>query len=248
MQEAIPVPKHTTNTPLYQTVKDHILEIIRSGDWPSDKRLPSESELVDELSVSRMTVNRALRELTSEGFITRLAGVGSFITEKGANKIQSHPLEIQNIATDVLARGHSYSCEVTTLTEVRAGAEIAMAFSIAPGSRLFYSEITHFESGMPIQVENRHVLPAFAPEYLETDFTQVTTNEYLMSLKGPIEEIEQIVQACMPAPELRKSLQMTAKEPCLLLVRRTWVKGAVVTATKLYHPSSRYQFGSRYNP
>ncbi len=239
---------YVKKTPLYQVVKDHILGLIKSGKWPMDKRLPSESELVAELGVSRMTVNRALRELSNEGYITRLAGVGSFIADTAEKKVQSHPLEIQNIAADIRQRGHTYSCSVNTLTEVRADTETAMAFGIAPGSRLFYSEIIHDESGMPIQMEERYVLPAFAPDYLVTDFTRVTTNEYLMSMDGPIDEIEQIVQACMPDPKHRKHLQLGNKEPCLLLLRRTWVNGAVVTATKLYHPASRYQFGSRYKP
>ncbi|KKK73298.1 hypothetical protein LCGC14_2895220, partial [marine sediment metagenome] len=56
------------NIPLYQVVKDHILALIKSGNWPTDKRLPSESELVEEFTVSRMTANRALRELTAEGY------------------------------------------------------------------------------------------------------------------------------------------------------------------------------------
>lgn len=236
------------NMPLYQVVKDHILALIKNGNWPVDKRLPSESELVSKLAVSRMTANRALRELANEGYIKRHAGVGSFIADSAEKMVQSHPLEIQNIATDVQARGHVYSCKVNILTEVRAEAEIAMSFGISPGSRLFYSEIIHYESGMPIQMEERHVLPSFAQDYLKTDFTKITTNEYLMDINGPIEEIEQIVQACNPKPEHKESLSLSDEEPCLLLLRRTWVKGAVVTATKLYHPASRYQFGSRYKP
>lgn len=240
--------KKVKNTPRYQAIKDYILGLIRSDQWPLDQRLPSESELVAELDVSRMTVNRALRELASEGYITRLAGVGSFIADNAEKKVQSHPLEIQNIATDIRLRGHTYSCDVIALTETRADTETAMAFSIAPGSRLLYSEIIHSESGMPIQMEKRHVLPAFAPSYLDTDFTQITTNEYLMSQNGPIEEVEQIVQACMPDSSHKKHLKLGDKEPCLLLLRRTWVNGVVVTSTKLYHPASRYQFGSRYKP
>ncbi len=54
--------------PIYQRVKQAIVSQIRAGHWKSNQRVPSESELVNELGVSRMTINRALRELTSEGF------------------------------------------------------------------------------------------------------------------------------------------------------------------------------------
>ena len=68
--------------PLYEKVKRHILTLIESGDWDPDRRLPSEHELVAELGISRMTVNRALRELSAEGYIQRISGVGSFVAER----------------------------------------------------------------------------------------------------------------------------------------------------------------------
>lgn len=54
-------------SPLYEKVKDFVLGNIGSGKWARNSRLPSENELVAALGVSRMTVHRALRELTSEG-------------------------------------------------------------------------------------------------------------------------------------------------------------------------------------
>ncbi|MGO4843176.1 GntR family transcriptional regulator, partial [Rhizobiaceae sp. 2RAB30] len=56
-------------SPLYEQGKDYVLKNIGSGEWSKDQRLPSENELVTALGVSRMTVNRALRELTSEGYL-----------------------------------------------------------------------------------------------------------------------------------------------------------------------------------
>ncbi|MCB1434081.1 MAG: GntR family transcriptional regulator, partial [Alphaproteobacteria bacterium] len=53
----------TDALPLYAKVKDHILENIRSGAWAPGFRVPSENELVESFGISRMTANRALREL-----------------------------------------------------------------------------------------------------------------------------------------------------------------------------------------
>ena len=49
---------------------------IANGQWQAGARVPSENELVQRLGVSRMTVNRALRELTQAGLIQRIAGDG----------------------------------------------------------------------------------------------------------------------------------------------------------------------------
>lgn len=60
--------------PLYARVKQMIVSQIQSGAWPPHHRVPSESELVSQLGFSRMTINRALRELTSDGLLVRMQG------------------------------------------------------------------------------------------------------------------------------------------------------------------------------
>ena len=66
---------------LYEQVKDFIARKIQEGAWRAGDRLPSESELVSQFGISRMTVNRALRELSEQGRIVRVAGVGIFVAE-----------------------------------------------------------------------------------------------------------------------------------------------------------------------
>ena len=56
-----------------------------------------------------MTVNRALRELTEEGVLKRIAGVGTFVAEM---KPQSNLLMIAHIRDEIRARGHEYRCRV----------------------------------------------------------------------------------------------------------------------------------------
>ena len=68
--------------PLYRKVKKVIKQRIVSGEWPPEDRIPSENDLVASLGVSRMTVHRALRELTTEGYLTRVQGVGTFVSPR----------------------------------------------------------------------------------------------------------------------------------------------------------------------
>jgi len=67
------------SAPLYQQVKQHVLDLIASGALKPGERAPSEPELVRALGVARMTANRALNELRDEGIITRRAGSGSYV-------------------------------------------------------------------------------------------------------------------------------------------------------------------------
>ncbi|MBL4826958.1 MAG: histidine utilization repressor [Spongiibacteraceae bacterium] len=231
--------------PLYRQVKQHILNLIASGDWAQGNRLPSENELVNELNVSRMTVNRALRELSDERYIERIAGVGSFVCE---GRALSHPLEIRNIAEEIKIRGHQHNCKVIKQIAMVASAELAILFEITSGSRLFHSVILHTESGVPIQMEERFIHPKFAPDYLEVDFTQTNTTEYLLGIENQLDELEQIIRAQLPDQSTQELLQMQNDEPCLILQRRTWVAGQVVTRSLLFHPASRFEFGGRYKP
>jgi len=60
---------------IYRTLK----AAIASGEYKTGQRLPSESELVQTFGASRITVNRALRELQLGGIIDRRAGSGSYV-------------------------------------------------------------------------------------------------------------------------------------------------------------------------
>ena len=64
----------STAQPRYAQIKEAIRRRISSGDWPEGFQIPSEHKLLEEFSVSRMTVHRALRDLTDEGLLTRVQG------------------------------------------------------------------------------------------------------------------------------------------------------------------------------
>ncbi len=102
--------------PLYQQVKDSIIERINSGEWPPDIKIPSENELVESLKVSRMTIHRALRELTTEGKLVRLQGVGTFVAQP---KPRSALFEIQSIADEIESRGGVHSSKVHLMEDVK---------------------------------------------------------------------------------------------------------------------------------
>lgn len=228
--------------PLYQQVKDYIVGRIVAGDWPEETKVPSENELTRELKVSRMTVHRALRELTAEGWLERVQGAGTFVAPP---KPQSEILAVRNIAEEIAARGHAHSTEVLFVRRERAHALEAKMLGLERGAPLFHSLIVHRENGVPVQLEDRYVNPEAAPDYLEQDFTAVTPHKYLMQA-APISEAEHLVMAVMPSPEERRLLDMKAGEPCLLLRRQTWSGERPVTYALLLHPGERYRLGGRF--
>jgi GntR family histidine utilization transcriptional repressor len=230
--------------PLYAKVKDHILAQIRSGALAAGARVPSENELTASFGISRMTANRALRELTSDGFLARVPGVGTFVKEATP---RSSLLELRNIAEEITARGHRYSARIEEMGEVQATPTLTEELELRSQSRVFHITIVHEENGSPVQLEERYVNPTAAPHFLDQDFSAITPTAYLLSLL-PADELEHTVEAIMPNATQQRQLRMGAHEPCLSLHRRSWSRAQVVTSATLIYPASRYALYSRYTP
>jgi GntR family transcriptional regulator, histidine utilization repressor len=223
--------------PRYQQLKEAIIERISRGDLKPRDRVPSENDLVVAAGVSRMTANRALRELTDEGYVERVAGVGTFVAEL---KAASHLLEVRNIADEIARRGHVHSAAVLLQAAEQAAADVAEALGIEPSGEIFRLLVVHKENGAPIQLEDRSVVASFAPDALEVDFMRTTPSAWLSRI-APLQEAEHTVRAVMPDENVRRHLEMDEREPCLLVIRRTWANRKAVSFARLWHPGGRFE-------
>ncbi len=234
-----PRPPH-----LYEQVKQHLLDRIAAGVFKDGEKIPSEYELMETLGASRMTVHRALREMSADGLLYRVQGSGTFVSKATS---RSALLEIFDISDDIIRRGRIHRAHVLQLQAVRADAALANVFSCKQGAKIFSSEVLHIENGEPVQLELRYVSPRFAPHYLKQDFTAQTTNRYLQSIAVPT-EVEHIVHAVNADARAQALLGIDEHEPCLLVERRTWTASGPATSSRLLHPGRRYSLGSRYQP
>ena len=236
-----------TNSPspaLYEQVKSFIRSKMHSGEWKPGEKIPSENELVKALGISRMTVNRALRELSDEGKVVRRGGVGTFIAE---SRPQSTLLRIARIGDEIRARGHRYDWSVILQRSERATPELAETLGVDAGSIVFHVVCVHRENGIPIQLETRYVNPACAPKFPEQSFENTTPSEYLLDVI-PADQVEHIVDAVLPGADEARLLELRMDEPCLLLTRCTWAANTVVTLARLLHPATRYRLACRFKP
>ncbi len=228
----------------YLQVKHFVLRQIAAGTVRPGERVASENELVRELDVSRMTANRALRELAADGVLIRIAGVGTFVAER---RVHAHPLEVRNISDEIRSRGHQHTARVISLTSMSASRELAERCGVTPGARLDHSLLVHLEDGVPLQVEDRYVNPTVVPGYLRNDFTRLTPHEFLIQ-SAPLQRAEHIVRALVPEARIRRMLKLDAADACLLIRRRTWSGERIATVADLYHPGSRYELAGSFQP
>lgn len=73
---------------LYEKVKTQIMKELKSGKWKPGDQLPGEQKLCVDYGVSRVTIRRAITDIVEEGYLIRLQGKGTFVTQKN-EKIDS---------------------------------------------------------------------------------------------------------------------------------------------------------------
>lgn len=133
--------------PQYLRVKEDILQKIHDGIYHKDDRLPSENALCDQWKLSRMTVRRALDELTREGVLYRTRGSGTFVS---GNKFSQQ--DMMNFSAMVRQNGSVPSTEVLEKSFICEEA-VAEAMHL-PESTVFYVfSRLRLADGVPVGIE-----------------------------------------------------------------------------------------------
>ncbi len=93
--------------PIYSQITDGFREQILSGVLAEGDKLPSVRELAVELSINPNTIQRAYRELETQGFIATVSGKGCYVTYTSASDEETQLLEFDRLASSLIAKGFS---------------------------------------------------------------------------------------------------------------------------------------------
>jgi GntR family histidine utilization transcriptional repressor len=199
---------------------------------------------MQRFSVSRMTVNRALRELQAEGLIDRVQGVGTFAA--ALHKVSS-TLSIHDLQEDIESRGHRHTARVQLHRAETASLALGEQLGLPAGAKVFHTLIVHLDNELPIQCEDRYVNPQAAAGYIDQDFSRITPTRYLFGHTA-LRRAQYSVHADCATAEEAALLQIEPDAACLIMVRRTMSHSQVITLARLVHPGHRYQLSGEFNP
>lgn len=77
---------YDSDKPMYEQIKDSIINSILNGELKSNEALPSVRQLAKDLNVSMITTKRAYFELELAGFVYTIAGKGTFVKLESLDK------------------------------------------------------------------------------------------------------------------------------------------------------------------
>ncbi|MDX1416913.1 MAG: GntR family transcriptional regulator [Candidatus Promineifilaceae bacterium] len=139
---------------LTDQAKAHIKEQILNHEF-ADGRIPSESELANELGVSRTTIRDAMSRLENEGVVFRRQGSGTYVNEPGL-QIKSRLEEIWSYEAVLEAHGYTPSTQVLAAYVEKPAQEIVNALNLGVGETILVIKKLFTEDSIPvIYTENR---------------------------------------------------------------------------------------------
>ena len=146
--------------PLYQQVKNRILEMIIERRWPPGTYLPSEAALGTEFEVSKGTVRKALDELTSENRVVRRQGKGTLVPEHTVDRALFHFFHLhERNGGKCLPESKVLSCR-----RLKANRDLSQELGVERGSSVIGIRRLRYLGGRAILVEDIFLPAALFPD------------------------------------------------------------------------------------
>ena len=112
--------------PIYEQIKEGLRKLVITGAIAKDEKLPSVRELASELAINPNTIQRAYRELESEGYIYTVSGKGSFAAEQAdvtGRRNETLLREFDEIVRELLYLSEDKDALIRRIEEIAGGGE-----------------------------------------------------------------------------------------------------------------------------
>lgn len=206
--------------PLHAQIRGELEAHIRSGRWTPGTRVPTEAELGATYGVSRITVQRALRDLADAGLIVRFRGRGSFVAQPVS---QSNLLRF----TGLLTQGpESHGDHRVIKAQVIPAQAARLRLPGVPDDEAVVQMERHKlgAKGQAINTE-LHVIPfRFAPDLLDQHLPTLTSHPYLRNRGVELVRARMYVEPHALDEHQAEIFGMPTGAPVFRWLRETWTR------------------------
>lgn len=210
-------------TPLYHQLYSLLKEQIIDGTISYGSQLPTEQELGETFGLSRITVKRAMDELSVEKLVERRRGRGTTVTYKYKPKPVKAPLVgmLENIET----MGRHTLTRLLDIAEAIPPAEIREELGLQDGQtacRLVRVRLTEDEH-LPFAYYFSWTLTPIST-FSEEALKHNTRIELLRQNGIVLSRIDQLISAEPATSDVARELDLRENSPLLVLARRSYDK------------------------
>lgn len=205
--------------PLYTQIKEDLRGQILDGRFQPHDRVPSESELMQHYSVSRITVRQALSDLEKESLIFKVPGKGSFVSKPKPFQ----PLgRLQGFAEAMASLGHHTHNRVVSIKTLPASSTVAERLAVAPNTPMSEIQRVRYLNREPVSLDVSYfpltIGSRLANEDLATrDIFSILENDYGL----PLGFADLAIDAVLADAHLAQHLGIPISAPVLRIERLT---------------------------
>jgi GntR family histidine utilization transcriptional repressor len=232
----------TDRPTLYKRIRLDIERRILTGEWPPGYRIPFEHQLMTRYGCSRMTVSKALSELTQADLIERRRRAGTFVRRP---KFLSAVLNIPDIRAEITALGRSYGYQLIRRSRRTANAADRARLGVRKAGKVIAIACRHSADDVPFAIEDRLIDLEAVPEAATADFAIDPPGSWLLH-HVPWTEAEHAISAIVADEQSAAALDIAIGAPCLVIDRHTWRGGRTLTAVRLLYPGESHKLVARF--
>lgn len=228
-------------TPLYFQLKNILKSQITAQELKSQQRLPSEAELCIKYGVSRATVRQALLELDREGFIYRVRGKGTFITDREGLKHLSLKGTIENL----IASGRGTRIRVLEYKEASPPSHVAEVLRLREHEAVFRLEAVRLIPKGPFGYSLIYLPPGLGQVISRDELTEGT--EFITFVEGKLRErahrASQTIDVALANEVVARNLAIKPGSPVLVIEREYYSRdGSPLFMSLTYFAPDLYKY------
>ncbi|MFW8051654.1 GntR family transcriptional regulator [Vagococcus fluvialis] len=209
----------SSNIPLYSQIARELRENIRNGDWVEGQRIPTEMELCDIYHVSRITIRKAIEEITQENLLVREKAKGTFVNHYSPEKT-NHLTFIKSFTQEMKEQGKIASTINANVTKMIADHNIATQLKISVGDDVLCLKRTRGSDGEFLAYFVTYI-PYQFPFSLDSKDYYGSFYDYLATFNIFPTKQSEYVEAIIANTHLQHVLKLKKSEPILKRVRFT---------------------------
>ena len=222
--------------PLYQQLQRSLRDAIEKRVLGPDDALPPERDLADGLSVSRITVRKAIDGLVQEGLLVRRQGAGTFVCAR----VEKNFSKLTSFSEDMRARGRTPRSEWLRRAEGTVTPEESLSLGMSPGTPVFRFHRIRIADDTPMSIEYATVLASCLPSIKAVESSLYEALE--RTGNRPVRALQRL-RAVLLNAEQAKLLGARENDPGLLVERVGFVKdGRAVEFSQSYYRGDVYDF------